>query len=109
MEYLLSQWPLLICPLVMGPMMWLMMRMNRTQEMPPETDSIGPSMATPAAGDATVDERLAVLRAELAEIASQQAAVGAQIERLSIEPASVEPSNPSSTESIARTSWRSER
>ena len=70
MEYLWSLWPMLLCPLLMGPLMWLMMRANSTQEMPPETDPIGPSMATPAVGDAMVEERLGVLRAELAEIGS---------------------------------------
>ena len=104
MEFLLNQWPLLLCPLVMGPMMWLMMRQNRSREMTPEADPNGPVMATPAAGDAGVDERLAVLRAELAEIGAQQAAIAAQIERLSAESQSVKSSDPGSTESITRTS-----
>ena len=84
-EYLWNLWPMLLCPLLMGPMMWLAMRMNRTQDMPPESDSSGPGLASPVASGATVDERLAALRAELEEIGGQQAAIAAQIERLSAE------------------------
>ena len=104
MEYLLSLWPLLLCPLVMGPMMWLMMRMNRPQEMAREADSSGPGMASPAIGDAGAEKRLAVLRAELEDIGTQQAAIAAQIERLSAESPSAEPADPRPNGSITRTS-----
>jgi hypothetical protein len=103
-EYLLSQWPLLLCPLVMGPMMWLMMRMNRPQKMAPEADPSGLGLASPAIGDAGAEERLAMLRAELKDIGAQQAAIAAQIARLSADSPSAEPSDPGSTESITRTS-----
>lgn len=104
MEYLWSLWPMLLCPLVMGPMMWLMMRMNRPQEMAPGADPSGPGMATPVVGDAGVDERLDVLRAELEDIGAQQAAIAAQIERLSAESPPAMTADRKPTESMSQTS-----
>jgi hypothetical protein len=104
LEYLSSLWPMLLCPLLMGPMMWLAMRMNRSQETPTDADLSGSGLATPIVGDAAVDGRLAVLRAELEDIGAQQAAIAAQIERLSVEDPACQPADPNPTESIARTS-----
>ena len=102
MDYLWNLWPMLLCPLLMGPMMWLMMRQNKPREMTPEADPSGPGVATPVV-DAGAGDRLTVLRAELQEIAAQQSAVAAQIERLSAETPPAEPTDPGTTESIRRT------
>lgn len=104
MEYLSSLWPMLLCPLLMGPMMWLAMRMNRFQETPTEADLSGSGLAMPIVGNAAVDDRLAVLRAELQDIGAQQAAIAAQIERLSVEGPPGLPADPNLTGSIAHTS-----
>lgn len=103
MEYLSSLWPMLLCPLLMGPMMWLAMRMNRSQETPTDADMSGSGLATPIVGDVAVDDRLAALRAELQDIGAQQAAIVAQIEHLSVEGPVCQPADPNPTESIART------
>ena len=84
-DYLWSLWPMLLCPLLMGPMMWLAMRMNGSREAPPETDLRDPGVATSVGVGGAVGDRLAALRAELEEIGGQQAAIAAQIERLSAE------------------------
>ncbi|MBI3969308.1 MAG: DUF2933 domain-containing protein [Chloroflexi bacterium] len=88
-EYFLSLLPLLACPIGMGLMMWFMMRMNNHQSMGsselPTSNPVSPPLAT-ASGD-----RLAQLRAHLGEVQAQQAAIAAQITRLTPE---VQPAPP---------------
>lgn len=71
--YLLSLLPLLACPLLMGGMMWLMMRMNkdRSGEAPP-----------PSAGVVEPGDRLEALRAQLGEVEAQQAALAGHVAAL---------------------------
>jgi hypothetical protein len=104
LEYLWSLWPMLLCPLLMGPMMWLAMRVNGSREAPPETDLREPGVATSVGVGAAVGDRLAALRAELEEIGSQQAAIAAQIERLSAEGRPAVPGEPVPTEPTPGTS-----
>ena len=89
MENLTGLLGLLACPLGMGLMMWMMMGMNKRQDM-------GSTAAenTPAgrpASEASSDERLTQLRAQLSEIQAQQAAIAAKIAELSAEDRSAEP------------------
>ena len=74
MENLLNLLPLLACPVGMGLMMWLMMGRNRRQDMgSTQAPTVEPSP----------EDRLAQLRAQLDEVQTQQAAIAAQIARLS--------------------------
>ncbi len=73
--YLLSLLPLLACPLLMGGMMWLMMRMGTRQDATAPRDA---PVSTPAAV-ARPDARLAALHAELDALETQQAALAAQL------------------------------
>lgn len=70
--YLLSLLPLLACPLAMGGMMWLLMRMNEGQ----------PSDAPPPTGAVEQGDRLAMLRAQLGEVEAQQAALAGHVAAL---------------------------
>lgn len=103
MEYLWNLWPMLLCPLLMGPMMWLAMRMNRSQEMSRQADRNDPEIAAPVVVGAAAGDRLAALRAELQEIGAQQSAIAAQIERLSAEGTPAVRSDPIRTETMTRT------
>jgi hypothetical protein len=68
--YLLSLLPLLACPLLMGGMMWLMMRMDKGQ----------PGAATPPPAEAVEPgDRLVALRAQLGEVEAQQAALAGHV------------------------------
>ena len=104
MDYLWNLWPMLLCPLLMGPMMWLAMRMNRSQAMPRQADQNDPEIAALVVVGAAAGDRLTALRAELQEIAAQQSAIAAQIDRLSAEGTPAVPADPTETETITRTS-----
>jgi hypothetical protein len=71
--YLLSLLPLLACPLAMGGMMWLMMRMNKNRS----GEATPPSAGAVAPGD-----RLEALRAQLGEVEAQQAALAGHVAAL---------------------------
>jgi len=79
MEYALSLLPLLACPIIMGLMMWLMMRSNRGEAMNP-TRMPGATVSDMPSGD-----RLGQLRAQLGELQTRQAEVAGQIKRLAAE------------------------
>ena len=76
MENLLYFLPFLACPVMMGLMMW-MMRGNKDQA----TTSCELPAHTAAAGNSP-DERLALLRAQLADMETRQAGITAQIGQL---------------------------
>jgi hypothetical protein len=83
--YLLSLLPLLACPVVMGGMMWFMMRAGKGQ---------GADATAPTANDAVIpatDPRasLGELRAQLRGLEGQQAALGAELDRLSADDGTV--------------------
>ena len=70
---LLSRLPLLACPLLMGGLMWLMLRMNEGR----------PGAATPPpAGAVELGDRLVSLRAQLGEVEAQQAALAGHVAAL---------------------------
>ncbi len=73
--YLLSLLPLLACPVLMGGMMWLMMRLNTRQDAPALRD-VAISVRTDHTGP---DTQLAALHAQLDAIEAQQAALAAQL------------------------------
>jgi hypothetical protein len=75
----------LACPVGMGLMMWMMMGMNKRQEMGGLRTPTDDAPATSPTGEATSDERLAQLRAQLGEVQAQQAAIVARIAQLSAE------------------------
>ncbi|MDP9383460.1 MAG: hypothetical protein M3Q29_25615 [Chloroflexota bacterium] len=79
MEYALSLLPLLACPVMMGLMMWLMMRANNGEAMSPARTP----QAT--ATDTVSGDRLSQLRARLDELQTRPAEVAGQIERLAAE------------------------
>lgn len=81
MENLLSFLPFLACPIGMGLMMWMMGRKRQ------ETGAPQPSMASGATAYPGEDDRLARLRAQLGDVQAQQAAIAAQVERLSADAA----------------------
>ena len=62
MDKLLYLLPILACPIMMGAMMWFMMRGNNTA-------------ATPAQPDPNTQEEIAVLRAEIATLRAQSGQV----------------------------------
>lgn len=95
MENLLSVLPLLACPIGMGLMMWFMSRMNRSQESESAPAAVTPTTTTSAE---VSDDRLAGLRLQLEGVHAQQAAITAQIERLSSES---EPTEPAGLDRIA--------
>ena len=59
MDKLLYLLPILACPIMMGAMMWFMMRGNNTA-------------TTPAQPDPNTQEEIAVLRAEIATLRAAQ-------------------------------------
>ncbi len=79
--YLLSLLPLLACPLLMGGMMWLMMRMNKVQDQPTTATHHQevPASTGRLAVDPTADDRLAGLRAQLGEVEAQQVALAVRL------------------------------
>lgn len=85
MDYLWSIWPMLLCPLLMGPLMWLAMRANRAQEGAPSADPSAPGTMVPVVGDVGTEGRLAALRTQLEDVRAQQAAIATRIELLSAE------------------------
>ena len=91
MAYLLSLVPLLACPAGMGLMMWVMMRGNKGQTMgaarPPDQDTSAMQTMT----GLNPDERIAVLRDQLAAVQEQQTAIDARIRQLSAEDRLEEP------------------
>ncbi len=70
---LLSLLPLLACPLLMGGMMWLMMRMNEGRSG---------AATPPPAGAVEPRDRLVALRAQLGEVEAQQAALAGHVAAL---------------------------
>jgi hypothetical protein len=85
MAYLWSLLPALACPLGMGLMMWLMMRGTKGQptdamEMPAQDMPL-----TQTSAAMSPEDRLAELRTQLGMLQAQQAAIAAQINRLSEE------------------------
>lgn len=71
MENLVYFLPFLACPVMMGLMMWMMARRNRDQA------AGGHELLTDhVAANTSPDKRLAVLRAQLADMERQQAAFG---------------------------------
>ena len=61
MDKLLYLLPILACPIMMGAMMWFMMRGNNTT-----------ATATPVQPDPNTQEEIAVLRAEIATLRAAQ-------------------------------------
>lgn len=104
MDYLWNLWPMLLCPLLMGPMIWLAMRVNRSREMPRQADRSSDEVTAPVVVGAAAGDRLTALRAELQEIAAQQSAIAAQIERLSAEGTPAVPADPTETGTTTRVS-----
>jgi hypothetical protein len=88
-ENLVGLLPLLACPLGMGLMMWMMMGMNKRQDMGSTAAENAPGGG--ATGGANPDDRLAQLRAQLGEVQAQQATIAAKIAELSAEDRSAEP------------------
>ena len=80
MEYAISLLPLLACPLLMGGMMWLMMRTNKGEAVSPARTAQATMTDTPPG-----DDRLGQLRGQLGELQTRQAEVAGQIERLAAE------------------------
>jgi 2,4-dienoyl-CoA reductase-like NADH-dependent reductase (Old Yellow Enzyme family) len=103
MENLLSVLPLLACPIGMGLMMWFMMRMNKSQDAASAPAATAPASATSAA---VADDRLAGLRVQLEEVHAQQAAIAAQIERLSTASEPTDPADLDRTGPAAETNWK---
>lgn len=85
MEYVLSLLPLLACPVIMGLMMWLMMRANKGEAMSPTR--------TPRATTTNMPDgdRLPQLRARLGELQARHAEVAGQIEQLAAEEQAIAP------------------
>ncbi len=83
--YLLSLLPLLACPVVMGGMMWFMMRAGKGQG----ADATAPTANN--AGVPTTDPgaTLAELRAQLRGLEGRQATLGAELDRLSADDGTV--------------------
>lgn len=76
MEYALSLLPLLACPLMMGLMMWLMMRSNKDEAIrPTETAQV-------VVTDTVSGDPLGQLRGRLSELQTRQAEIVRHIERL---------------------------
>ncbi|MDP9383382.1 MAG: hypothetical protein M3Q29_25205 [Chloroflexota bacterium] len=88
MEYALSLLPLLACPVMMGLIMWLMMRANKGEAMNPT------GMPAATATDRPGGDRLSQLRAQLGELQTRQAEVAGQIERLAAEEQATEAQEP---------------
>jgi hypothetical protein len=89
--------PLLACPVGMGLMMWLMRRGNGGQAMGRMQTPAGNAPASQPNADASEDERLTQLRAQLGEVQAQQAAIAEQIARLTAEDQSGELSDRANT------------
>ncbi len=94
---------LLACPVGMGLMMWMMMRGNKghadgSHEMPSEDTA-----ANRVPGTMSLDDRLARLRALLDESEAQQAAIAAEISRLSNQDARAEPDGTTWTDPVEPT------
>lgn len=85
MENLLSLLPLLACPVMMGLMMW-MMRGNQNQ-----TTGSHETPSSNLAAPTSPDDRLAVLRAQLADMEGQQQTIAAQIAQLQADDGPLEP------------------
>ncbi len=85
MEYTLSLLPLLACPVIMGLMMWLMMRTNKGEAMSPTRTP----QAT--ATDMAPGDRLSQLRVRLGELKTRQAEIAGHIERLAAEEQATKP------------------
>ncbi len=79
MEYALSLLPLLACPLLMGGMMWLMMRTNKGEAM--SSTGTAQSVVT----DTASGDRLSQLRGQLGELQTRQAEIAGHIELLAAE------------------------
>ncbi len=88
MEYAISLLPLLACPLLMGGMMWLMMRMNKGEAMS-STETAQSVVTDTASGD-----RLSQLRGQLGELQTRQAEIAGHIELLAAEDQATESQEP---------------
>jgi hypothetical protein len=97
MQYIFSLLPLLACPLMMGVMMWMMMRGNQgnqgqgtmvTMTTPP--DSVESAASAPPTYRPP-EEQIAELQARLTRLQAQQHAIAGQIAALADEPEESEP------------------
>jgi len=79
-ESILALLPALACPVGMGLLMWLMMRGNQSDATGGQTSPPAGRATAPTLTDA--GDRLVQLRAQLAEVLAQQAAITTQLEQL---------------------------
>lgn len=82
LAYLWALLPFLACPVGMGLMGWLMMRMNKDQSTPTAHMPEAKAPAVQPTGDPNVDERLAALRTQLGAVETRGAALAAHLDRL---------------------------
>ena len=87
MAHLTSLLAYTLCPISMGLMVWLLMRLRPTRRQPADSSAGSSALLSSFADRRTadglqLDHRLAALRAQLAAVHSEQTAIQVEIDRL---------------------------